>query len=85
MFCILGYITGMQVTNPLVPAQMGTSNAAPALVANAPSAPDSTRYETAQPVTGSSQSEGSRSDRGHPAGDSEGGSGRRGAEVDISV
>ncbi len=85
MFCIPGYITGMQVTNPLVPAQMGTSNAAPALVANAPSAPDSTRYETAQPVTGSSQSEGSRSDRGHPAGDSEGGSGRRGAEVDISV
>ncbi len=85
MFCILGYITGMQVTNPLVPAQMGSSNGAPALVANAPAAPDSTRYETAQPVTGSSQSEGSRSDSGHPAGDSEGGSGRRGAQVDISV
>ncbi len=77
----------MQVTNPLVPAQMGTSSAAPALVANAPSAPESTRYETAQPVTGSSQSEGSPSDGGHPAGDSggQGGSGRRGAEVDISV
>ncbi len=77
----------MQVTNPLVPAQMGTSNAAPALVANAPSAPDSNRYETAQPVTGSSQSAGSRSDGGDPAGDSggEGGSGQRGAEVDISV
>ncbi len=75
----------MQVTNPLVPAQMGPSNAAPALVANAPSAPDRTRYETAQPVTESSQSKGSRSDGGHPTGDSEGGSGRRGAQVDLSV
>ncbi len=85
MFYILDYVMRMQVTNPLVPAQMGTSNAAPALVANAPSAPDSTRYETAQPVTGSGQSEGSRSDGGHPTGDSEGGSGRRGAQVDLSV
>ncbi len=75
----------MQVTNPLVPAQMGSSNAAPSLVANAPSAQDSNRYETAQPVTGSSQSERSRSDSGRPTGDSEGGSGRRGAQVDISV
>ncbi len=85
MFYILGYITGMQVTNPLVPAQMGNSNAAPALVANAPTVPDSTRPETSRAVTGSGQSEGSRSDGGHPTGDSEGGSGRRGAQVDLSV
>ena len=75
----------MQVTNPLVPAQMGASNAAPALVANAPAVPDSTRPETSRPVTGSSQSERSRSDSGRPKGDSGGGSGRRGAQVDISV
>ena len=75
----------MQVTNPLVPAQMGSSNAAPSLVANAPSAPDSNRYETSRPVTGIDQSERSRSDSGRPAGDSEGGSGRRGAQVNISV
>ena len=85
MICILGYIIRMQVTNPLVPAQMGASNAAPALVANAPSVPDSTRHETAHPVTGSSQSEHSRSDSGRPTGDSGGESGRRGAQVDISV
>ena len=75
----------MQVTNPLVPAQMGPSNAAPSLVANAPSAPDSNRYETPRPVTGNRQSERSRSDSGRPTGDSEGGSGRRGAKVDISA
>ncbi len=77
----------MQVTNPLVPAQMGSSNAAPALVANAPAVPDSTRPETSHPVTGSSESERSRSDSGRPKGDSggEGGSSQRGAEVDISV
>ncbi len=77
----------MQVTNPLVPAQMGASNAAPALVANAPAIPDSTRPETSRPVTGSSQGERSRSDSGRPKGDpgGEGGSGRRGVEVDISV
>ncbi len=68
----------MQVTNPLVPAQMGASNAVAALVANAPAVPDSTRPETSHPVTGSSQSD-------RPKGDSEGESGRRGARVDISV
>jgi hypothetical protein len=64
---------------------MGSSNAAPSLVANAPSAPDSNRYETSRPVTGNDRSERSRSDSGRPTGDSEGGSGRRGAQVDISV
>jgi hypothetical protein len=55
---------------------MGSPNAAPSLVANAPAAPDSNRYETSRPVTGSHESERSRSDSG---------SGRRGAQVDISV
>ncbi len=85
MFCILDYIIRMQVTNPLVPAQMGSSNAVPSLVANVPAAPDNTRYETSHPVTGNHESERSRSDSGRPKGDSEGGSGRRGAKVDISV
>ena len=75
----------MQVTNPLVPAQMGSSNGAPALVANAPSAPDSNNYDTSRPVTGSSGSERSRSDSGRPTGDSGGGSGQRGAQVNISA
>ena len=78
----------MQVTNPLVPAQMGASNAAPALVANAPAVPDSARPETSHPVTGSSQGERPRSDSGRPKGDSggeDGSGGRRGAGVDISV
>jgi len=79
------YIIFMQVTNPLVPAQMGPANAAPSLVANAPSAPDSNRHESAHPVTGSSESERSRSDSGRPTGDSGGGSGRRGAQVDIAI
>ncbi len=65
----------MQVTNPLVPAQMGSPGGAPALVANAPSVPDSTRPETSNPVTGSSESDGSRSDGGE----------QRGENVDISV
>jgi hypothetical protein len=85
MLYVLRYILFMQVTNPLVTAQMGPSNAIAALVANAPSAPDSNRYESSRPVTGSRQSERSRSDSGRPAGDSDGGSGRRGARVDISV
>ncbi len=76
----------MQVTNPLVPAQIGASNAAPSLVANAPNVPDSTRPETSRPVTGSSQSERSRSDSGRPRGDGGGNrSGERGGNVDISV
>ena len=65
----------MQVTNPLVPAQLGSSGGAPALIANAPFVPDSTRYETSRPVTGSSQSDHSRSEDGHG----------RGGNVDISV
>ena len=67
----------MQVTNPLVPAQMGSSNGAPALVANAPSAPDRNHYETSGPVTGSSESAEAQSDGGRPD--------QRGAQVDISV
>jgi hypothetical protein len=77
----------MQVTNPLVPAQLGSSSGAPAPIANAPFVPDSTRHETSRPVTGSSESERGRSDGGRPRGDSGGAgeSGRRGARVDISV
>ncbi len=56
---------------------MGAAGGAPSLVANAPSAPDSNRYETSQPVTGGRESERSRSDSGD--------SGGRGAKVDISV
>ncbi len=70
----------MQVNNPLVPAQMGGSNAAPALVANAPAVPDSTRPETSNPVTGSHQSDRPKGDSGN-----QGESGQRGAKVDISV
>ena len=54
----------MQVTNPLVPAQLGSSVGAPALVANAPYVPDSTRHETSRPVTGSRESDRSRGERG---------------------
>jgi hypothetical protein len=56
---------------------MGSSNGAPALVANAPSAPDRTHYETSRPVTGSSESAHARSDGG--------GSDRRGVQVNLSV
>jgi len=56
---------------------MGSSNGAPALVANAPSAPDRNHYETSGPVTGSSESAQARSDGGRPD--------QRGAQVDISV
>ncbi len=76
----------MQVTNPLVPAQIGAPNGAPAMVANAPNVPDSTRYETSRPVTGGRESERSRSDSGRPKGDGGGSrSGGRGGGVDISV
>jgi hypothetical protein len=54
---------------------MGSSGSTPALVANAPSVPDRTRYETTRPVTGSSESDRSRSDGGE----------QRGGNVDISV
>jgi len=64
---------------------MGSSNGVPALVANAPSAPDRNRYETSRPVTGGSESAPARSDGGRPAGQSGGGSDHRGAQVDISV
>ncbi len=62
----------MQAINTLAPVQLGTSNAAPAPVANAHTVPDSTRDETSRPVTGSSQSGANRS-------------GQRGGKVDISV
>jgi len=55
---------------------MGSPNGAPALVANAPSAPDSNHYETSHPVTGSSES---------ASGQSAGGSDQRGAQVNLSV
>jgi hypothetical protein len=76
----------MQVTNPLVPAQLGAPSAAPAPVANAPFVPDSTGHETASPVTGGSESERSRSDSGRPKDDGGGNrSDHRGGRVDISV
>ena len=71
----------MQITNPLVPAQAGGSNAAPSPVANAPHVPDSARYETSRPVTGSSQS-----DRERPKNDGgEDRSSQRGSRVDIAA
>ena len=71
----------MQVTNPLVPSPVGSANSASALVANAPSAPDSSRHETPRPVHRSSQGDRARSDdRG-----GERRSGRRGRKVNISV
>ena len=73
----------MQVTNPLVPAQSGASGAAPAAVANAPYVPDSTRYETSRPVTGSSGSDRSRSEDGRAGGERR--SSQRGRNVDLSV
>jgi hypothetical protein len=56
---------------------MGSSNGAPALVANAPSAPDRNHYETSRPVTGSSESAPAQSDGGRPD--------QRGAQVNLSV
>ena len=67
----------MQVTNPLVPAQVGSSGGAPSPVANAPNVPDSNRYETSRPVTGSSESDRSRSDDGRES--------QRGGNVHVSV
>ncbi len=73
----------MQVTNPLVPAQLGSSGGAPALVANAPFVPDSTRHETSRPVTGSRESDSSRSQDGRESGEHQ--ASRRGGNVDLSV
>lgn len=77
----------MQVTNPLVPAQLGSSGAAPAPIANAPFVPDSTRHETSRPVTGSSQSDrsGSEGRRARGEGGAEARADGRGGNVDISV
>ena len=72
----------MQVTNPLVPAQLGTSGGAPALVANAPFVPDTTRHETSRPVTGSRESDRPRSPDGRAGGERQ--ASRRGGNVDLS-
>ena len=75
----------MQVTNPLVPAQLGSSGGAPALVANAPFVPDNTRHETSRPVTGSSESDRSRSEGGRSRESGERRASRPGGNVDLSV
>lgn len=70
----------MQVANPLVPSAVGSSGAAPALVANAPHVPDSSRPQTPRPVTGSKETDRERSDDGgSPRSE------RRGSRVDIRV
>ena len=73
----------MQVTNPLVPAQLGSSGGAPALVANAPNVPDNSRHETSRPVTGSRESDRARSRDGRAGGERQ--ADRRGGSVDLSV
>lgn len=69
----------MQVANPLVPSAVGSSGAAPALVANAPHVPDSSRPQTPRPVTGSRETDRERSDGDRPRSE------RRGSRVDIRV
>ncbi len=83
LLCDFHYIFSMQVTNPLVPAQLGTSGGAPALVANAPFVPDTTRHETSRPVTGSRESDRPRSQDGRAGGERQ--ASRRGGNVDLSV
>ncbi len=76
----------MQVMNPLVPPQLGSPGGAPAPVANAPFVADSTKHETARPVSGSREGERPRphEERSHPD-DGERRSNERGEIVDISV
>jgi len=62
---------------------LGSSGGAPALVANAPYVPDSTRHETSRPVTGSRESDRGRSHDGRASGGRQ--ASRRGGNVDLSI
>ncbi|MFQ5466726.1 MAG: hypothetical protein ACE5DS_01195 [Kiloniellaceae bacterium] len=73
----------MQVNNPLVPPQIGQGSGAPALVANAPNVPDTTRAETARPVTPSRESERARTE--HERRPPEDAPRQRGARLDLRV
>ena len=52
----------MQVTNPLVPPTVGQSGGAAAPVANAPAVAESSKPQSAQPVTAAKESEGARNE-----------------------
>ncbi len=82
--CRNTYISVMQVTNPLVPPPPGQSGAAPAPVANAPSAQDTTKRETSHPVTASRESEGGRNEAARQP-DPPPSESSRGGNLDIQV
>ena len=52
----------MQVTNPLVPPTTGQAGGASAPVANAPAAAETTKAESARPVTAAKEAEGGRNE-----------------------
>lgn len=72
----------MQVSNPLVPPQYGSSGA-PAPVANAPAAADTRRHDSDRPVTANERSERPRDDDADRKPRRE--SRERGSRVDIRV
>ena len=74
----------MQVSNPLIPPSTGQAGGAAAPVANAPAAAETTRAESARPVTAAKETAGGRNEPQREP-DSPRDEARPGQRVDIEV